>query len=79
MHVEMPPIDDDDISFHSHEELARFGSLRMRVFAHTRVYDVSLFKHVGLDIKLPIVIQSIGWGKLYDEPRTGLRILTLVL
>jgi hypothetical protein len=30
VHVEMPPIeDDDDISLHSHEELARFESLRV--------------------------------------------------
>jgi hypothetical protein len=32
---------------------------------------------VGLDIELPTVIRSIGWGKLYDEPRSGSRILTL--
>jgi hypothetical protein len=29
MHMEMPPIDDDDISIHSHMELARFESLRV--------------------------------------------------
>jgi hypothetical protein len=56
VHMEMPPIDDDDISIHNHEELARFKSLRMREFAHTHVYDVSLLEHVGLDIKLPTVI-----------------------
>jgi hypothetical protein len=38
---------------------------------------VSLLEHVGLDIELPTVIRSIGWGKLYDEPRLGSRILTL--
>jgi hypothetical protein len=30
-----------------------------------------------LDIELPTVIQIIGWGKLYDEPCLGLRILAL--
>jgi hypothetical protein len=68
MHVEMPPIDDDDISIRNHEELARFESLRVREFAHTHVYDVSLLELVGLDIELPTVIRSIGWGKLYNEP-----------
>jgi hypothetical protein len=68
VHVEMPLIeDDDDISLHSHEELARFESLRVWEFADTRVYDVSLLERMGLDIELPIV-QGIGWGKLYDEP-----------
>jgi hypothetical protein len=68
MHVEMPPIDDDDISIRNHEELARFESLRVQEFAHTHVYDVSLLELVGLDIELPTVIRSIGWGKLYNEP-----------
>jgi hypothetical protein len=71
VHVEMPPIDDDDISIRSHEELARFESLHMWEFAHTHVYDV------GLDIELPTAIWSIGWEKLYDEPRSGSRISTL--
>jgi hypothetical protein len=51
----MPPID-DDIPIHSDKELARFESLRMQEFAFTRVYDVSLLEHVGLDIELPTVI-----------------------
>jgi hypothetical protein len=38
---------------------------------------VSLLEHVGLDIELPTIIQSIGWGKFYDEPRSGSHILTL--
>jgi hypothetical protein len=29
VHMEMPPIDDDDFSIRSHEELAWFESLRM--------------------------------------------------
>jgi hypothetical protein len=32
---------------------------------------------MDLDIELPTIIQSIGWGKLYDGPHSGLRILTL--
>jgi hypothetical protein len=78
VHVEMPPIDDDDdISIYNHDELARFESLRVWEFAHTHVYDVSLLEHVGLDIEIPNVIWSIGWGKLYNEPCLGSRILTL--
>jgi hypothetical protein len=57
VHVDMPPIDDDDdISIYSHEELSRFKSLCVREFAHTHVYDVTLLKRVGLDIELPTVI-----------------------
>jgi hypothetical protein len=77
MHVEMPPIDDDVISIHNHEELARFDSLHVQEFAHTHVCDVSLLERVSLDIDHPTVIQSIGWGKLYDEPCSGSCILTL--
>jgi hypothetical protein len=79
MHVEMPLIDnnDNDISIRSHKELARFEPLHVREFAHLHIYDMSLLEHVGLDIELPTVIQSIGWGKLYDEPRSGSRISTL--
>jgi hypothetical protein len=74
LHMETPPIDDDDgdISICSHEELARFESLHVQEFAHTRVYDVSLLEHVGLDIELPTNIRSIGWGKLYDEPSSAI-------
>jgi hypothetical protein len=45
VNMEMTPIDDDDdISIHSHEELARFESLRVREFGHAHVYDVSLLE-----------------------------------
>jgi hypothetical protein len=71
MHMDMPPIDDRDISIRSKEELARFESLPVREFAHTHVYNVILLKRVGLDIELPTVIRCIGWEKLYDEPRSG--------
>jgi hypothetical protein len=52
-------------------------SLRRREFAHTRVYDVNLLERVGLDEEVPTILRTIGWGKLYDEPHLGLRLLTL--
>jgi hypothetical protein len=30
-----------------------------------------------LDEELPIILRTIGWGKLYDESRLGWRLLTL--
>jgi hypothetical protein len=30
-----------------------------------------------LDKELPTILRTIGWGKLYDEPHLGLRLLTL--
>jgi hypothetical protein len=41
------------------------------------VYHVNLLERVGLDIELPTILCAIGWGRLYDEPRLGLRRLTL--
>jgi hypothetical protein len=38
---------------------------------------VNLPERVGLDEELPTIIRSIGWRKLYDEPRLGLCLLTL--
>jgi hypothetical protein len=38
---------------------------------------VNLLERVGLDEELPTIQPTIGWGKLYDEPRQGLRLLTL--
>jgi hypothetical protein len=69
--------DDDDISIHTTEEMEKYESLRCREFAHTHVYDVNLLEKVGLDEELPIILRTIGWGKLYDEPHLGLHILTL--
>jgi hypothetical protein len=69
--------DGDDISIHTTEEMEKYKSLRHRVFAHTCVYDVNLLERVGLDEELPTVLRTIGWGKLYDEPRLGSRLLTL--
>jgi hypothetical protein len=52
-------------------------SLCRQEFSHTRVYDVNLLERVALDEELPIMLQTIGWGKLYDEPHLGSRLLTL--
>jgi hypothetical protein len=38
---------------------------------------VNLLERVGLDEELPTILRTIGWGKLYDESRLGLRLLTL--
>jgi hypothetical protein len=38
---------------------------------------VNLLERVGLDEELPIILRTISWGKLYDEPRLGLHLLTL--
>jgi hypothetical protein len=38
---------------------------------------VNLLERVGLDEELPTILRTIGWGKLYDEPRLGSCLLTL--
>jgi hypothetical protein len=38
---------------------------------------VNLLERFGLDEDLPTILQIIDWGKLYDEPRLGLCLLTL--
>jgi hypothetical protein len=38
---------------------------------------VNLLERVGLDEELPIILQTISWGKLYDEPHLGSHLLTL--
>jgi hypothetical protein len=38
---------------------------------------VNLPERVGLNEKLPTILQTIGWRKLYDEPHLGSRLLTL--
>jgi hypothetical protein len=57
--------------------MEKYESLHRREFAHTHIYDVNLLERVGLDEELPTILQTIGWGKLYDEPRQGSRLLTL--
>jgi hypothetical protein len=68
--------DDDDISIRTTEEMNKYESLCHREFSHTRVYDLNLLERVGLDEELPTILRTIGWGKLYDEPRLGSRLLT---
>jgi hypothetical protein len=70
-------IDNDDISIRTTAEMEKYESLRHREFAHTHVYDVNLLERVGLDEELPTILRTIGWGKLYDEPHLGSRLLTL--
>ena len=38
---------------------------------------MNLLERVGLDEEVPTILQTIGWGKLYDEPHLGSRLLTL--
>jgi hypothetical protein len=70
-------MDSDDISIRTTDEMGKYESLRHREFAHTHVYNVNLLERVGLDEELPTILRIIGWGKLYDEPHLGSRLLTL--
>jgi hypothetical protein len=67
---------DDDIPIYTTTEMEKYESLCYREFIHTHAYDV-LLERIGLDEELPTMLQTIGWGKLYDEPRQGSRLLTL--
>jgi hypothetical protein len=67
----------DDISIRTTEKMEKYESLRHREFAHTHIYDVNSLERVGLDEELPTILWTIGWGKLYDEPRLGSCLLTL--
>jgi hypothetical protein len=69
--------DSGDISIHTTIEMEKYESLRHREFTHTRVYNVNLLERVGLDEELPTILWTIDWGKLYDEPCLGSRLLTL--
>jgi hypothetical protein len=63
-HDDVPAATDgDDISIHTTKEMEK--------------YDVNLLERVGLDEELPIILRTIGWGELYDEPCLGSRLLTL--
>jgi hypothetical protein len=60
-----------DISIHSTEEMEKYESLRQQEFGHTHVYDMNLLERVGMDKELPLILQTIGWGKLYGgDPMT---------
>jgi hypothetical protein len=63
--------DRDDISIHSTEEMEKYESIFQREFGHTRVYDVNLLESDGMDEQLPLILRTIGWRKLYDEPCGG--------
>jgi hypothetical protein len=54
------------------EEMEKYESLCQREFGHTRVYDVNLLERVGMDEKLSLILQTIGWGKLYGGDRMTL-------
>jgi hypothetical protein len=76
-HDDVPKATDgDDISICTTEEIEKYEPSPSRV-CHTHVYDVNLLERVGLDEELPTILQTIGWGKLYDEPHLGSRLLTL--
>jgi hypothetical protein len=55
----------DDISIRNTEEMSKYESLCQREFGHTRVYDLNLLERVGMDEELPLILRTIGWGKLY--------------
>jgi hypothetical protein len=77
-HDDIPkPTNGDDISICTTEEMENYEFLHRREFAHTHIYNVNLLERVGLDEELPTNLQTIGWGKLYDEPHQGSRLLTL--
>jgi hypothetical protein len=69
--------DNDDTFFCTTEEMEKYESLRHLEFAHTHVYDVNLVGRVGLDEEVPTILQTISWGKLYDESCLGSSLLTL--
>jgi hypothetical protein len=60
----------DNISIRSTEEMEKYESLCQQEFGHTRVYDVNLLERVGMDEELPLILWTIGWGKLYRGDRT---------
>jgi hypothetical protein len=57
--------DGDDISICSTEEMKKYESLHQLEFGRTRIYDVNLLKRVGMDEALPLILWTVGWGKLY--------------
>jgi hypothetical protein len=69
--------DGDDISIYTTEEMENYRSLHRREFAHTHIYDVNFLERIGLDEELPTILRTIGWGKLYDEPRLDSRLLII--
>jgi hypothetical protein len=77
-HDDVPKVmNSDDISICTTEKMEKYESLHHREFGHTHIYDVNFLERVSLDEVLPTILRTISWGKLYDEPRQGLRLLTL--
>jgi hypothetical protein len=62
--------DCNDIFIHSIEEMEKYESLHQQEFGHTRVYNVNLLERVGMDEELPLILWTIGWGKLYGGDQT---------
>jgi hypothetical protein len=62
--------DCNDIFIHSIEEMEKYESLHQQEFGHTRVYNVNLLERVGMDEELPLILRTIGWGKLYGGDQT---------
>jgi hypothetical protein len=77
-HDDVPEaMNNDDISICTTEEMEQYESLHHLEFAHTRIYDVNLLERIGFNEELPTILWTIGWGKLYDEPHQGSRLLAL--
>jgi hypothetical protein len=63
--------DGDDISIRSTEEMEKYKFLCQQEFGHIDVYDVNLLKRVGMGEEPTLILQTIGWGKLYvGDPMT---------
>jgi hypothetical protein len=60
--------DDNNISIRSTEEMEKYESPRHREFGHTHVYNVNSLERVRMDEELLVILRTISWGKLYDEP-----------
>jgi hypothetical protein len=77
-HDDVPKaMDSDGISICTTKEIEKYESLLHWEVAHTHIYDVNLLERTCLDEELPTILWTIGWGKLYDKPRLGSRLLTL--
>jgi hypothetical protein len=50
--------------------MEKYESLHQQEFGHTRVYNVNLLERVGMDEELPLILRTIGWGKLYGGDQT---------
>jgi hypothetical protein len=62
--------DGNDISICSTQKMEKYESLCQWEFGHTHVYDVNLLERAGMDEELPLILQTIGWGKHYGGDRT---------